>query len=207
MKLFKPVGLDELRLTYDANMRTYPLHVDHQQVFYPAPNLDYAVRIARDWNAKTQPFAGYVTECEVADDFGRNFPPRRAVKKLEKESWIPSELLSEFNGHIEGPIKVAEGHFGPGFRGYVPDHFNFANRDALSQFVMLSILLDFSRMDFVGEIHANSLTVFLHFQYWRTCNLEMTEISDEQRERILASIEKTWSKELPPLPLLPGDNP
>ena len=48
MKLFKPVGLDELRLMYDANMRSFPSHVDHQPVFYPAPNLDYAVKIARE---------------------------------------------------------------------------------------------------------------------------------------------------------------
>jgi len=207
MKLFKPVGLDELRQMYDANMRSFASQVDHQPNFSPAPNIDYAVKIAKDWNTKSQPFAGYVTECEVADDYGRKFPARRAMKKSEKESWILAEDLEELNRRIEGPIKVAAGHFGPEFRGYIPDHFNFANRDALSQFVMLSILLDFSRMDFVGEIHANSLAVFLHFPYWWNCDLDRTEISEDQRSRILTSIEKAWSKELPELPRLPMEEP
>ncbi len=207
MKLYRPVGFEELKLMYDTNMRSFPLHVDGQPLYSPAPNLDFATRIAKDWQTKSQPFAGYVTACDVEEEYGRQFPVRRAVRKSEKELWIPGDRLQELNRRLESQIKVTAGHFGEGFRGFIPDNFNFANRDAMAQLVMLSNLLDFSRMDFVGEIHANSLAVFLHYPYWWTCNLEMSEVSDDQRVRILKAIDKNWSKELPELPVLSREEP
>lgn len=205
MKLFKPVGFEELTRMYNDNMRSYALHPDHQPTFSLAPNIDFAIRVARVWKTKSEPYAGYVTECEVADDYGKTFPARQALKKSDKESWIMPDELEEFNKHIKGSIKVASGYFGPQFRGNVPEHFNFAGRDALAQFVMLSYLLNFSRMDFIGEVHANSLAVFLHFPYWEICDLDKTEISDDQRLKVLDSIEKIWSKELPELPRLSSE--
>ena len=63
MKLFRPVGLAELALIVDVEMRSFPPRLPEQPIFYPVLNEQYAAQIAREWNAPSDPgFAGYVTE-------------------------------------------------------------------------------------------------------------------------------------------------
>jgi len=206
MKLYRPVGLEELRRTYEENMRSYPQPLKAQRSLDLSLSSADAATIARNRNAGTEPYAGYVTELEIDDEYAAMHPHHPAKDGTERLLRIPIEDFEEFNTHLLGRIKVAAGFFGQQFRGYIPTMFNFAHRDALSQFVMLSYLLDYSTMDFVGEIHANNLAVFLHLPYWSTCNLDRTEVPESRRPRILTAIQQTWSKELPELPpLTPGE--
>jgi hypothetical protein len=68
MRLFRPVGLEELRLIYEADMRAFPPRLPEQPIFYPVTNEAYAVQIARDWNTKSGTTkAGFVTMFSIAD--------------------------------------------------------------------------------------------------------------------------------------------
>ena len=40
-------------------MRAFPPRLPEQPIFYPVLNEEYAIKIARDWNAK-DPVSGYV---------------------------------------------------------------------------------------------------------------------------------------------------
>jgi hypothetical protein len=48
--LFRPVGLHELSLTWDAGMLEFPPRLPQQPIFYPVANMEYATQITRDWN-------------------------------------------------------------------------------------------------------------------------------------------------------------
>ena len=75
--LFRPVGLHELALIWDWEMREFPPQLPHQPIFYPVINADYARQIARDWKTRdaNSGFAGFVTDFAVdnakfADAYG-----------------------------------------------------------------------------------------------------------------------------------------
>ncbi len=200
MTLFRPVGLNELKLMFESGMRSFPPRLPEQPLFYPVVTLEYAVEIARNWNTNVDPFAGYVTEFALDDEFLSKYPEHFVGALEHRELWVPAEDLEVFNSHLLGPIKVRRAFFGSHFKGLVPANFNFKGRDALAQLIMLSTLLEYNGMDFIGEVNANSLAVYLHISYWRTCSLDKTVISDERRVEVIHSIEKVWSKALPGLP-------
>ena len=52
MILYRPTGLAELRLVADAGWTAWPPRLPEQPIFYPVLSLEYARRIARDWNSK-----------------------------------------------------------------------------------------------------------------------------------------------------------
>jgi hypothetical protein len=66
---------------------------------------EYAIQIARDWNAK-QDGAGYVTRFEVTADFVRRYQVQTVGSSMHQELWVPAEDLSDFNCHIVGLIEV-----------------------------------------------------------------------------------------------------
>jgi hypothetical protein len=48
MPLYRPVGLEELRLIYETDMRAFPPRLPVQPIFYPVTNEEYAKQIAKD---------------------------------------------------------------------------------------------------------------------------------------------------------------
>jgi hypothetical protein len=48
MRLFRPVGLNELRLIFETEMTASPPRLSEQPIFYPVLNAPYAIKIARD---------------------------------------------------------------------------------------------------------------------------------------------------------------
>ena len=54
MRLSRPVGLNELRLIFETEMIAFPPRLPEQPIFYPVLNAPYAIKIARDWNTKSE---------------------------------------------------------------------------------------------------------------------------------------------------------
>ena len=110
--LFRPVGPKELALIEQAGFREFPARLEGQPFFYPVQNEEYAIQIARDWNAKSPGVgAGFVTRFRVRTDYLARFELRTVGNAVHKEYWIPAEELPEFNRNIVGPIEVtAEFH-------------------------------------------------------------------------------------------------
>ena len=101
MRLFRPVGLNEIRLIFETEMTVFPPRLPEQPIFYPVLNASYAIKIARDWNTKSEMRAGYVTEFEVEDAYVSRFEPHIVGSREHEELWVPAEELAEFNTHIQ----------------------------------------------------------------------------------------------------------
>ena len=108
MKLYRPVGPQELALIEASGFRAYPPRLPDQPIFYPVLNFDYAEQIARDWNSKGEDtgYRGYVTEFEIDDPYAARFERRVVGGTQHEEIWVPAEDLEEFNGHIVGTIEI-----------------------------------------------------------------------------------------------------
>lgn len=201
MKLFRPIGMNELRLIYQLQLCAFPPRLPEQPIFYPILNFAYAEQIARDWNTRRSPFAGYVTEFEVEDTYVSQFDRQVVGARMHEELWVPAEQLDEFNNHIQGVIEVTAGYFGTAFQGYIPDKRSLKGRAAADQFVLLAGLYDTNRMDFQREIVDNHQPVFLHILYWSQYDFSQAGISAEQQNEVVMAIEQAWSEIHPNMPL------
>jgi hypothetical protein len=108
IKLFRPVGQGELDLIAGAGFKVFPPRLPEQPIFYPVLTREYAEQIARGWNTKDERsgFIGYVLEFDVDAEYLYRFEVRRVGSDKHLEYWIPAEELDEFNGHIQGNIRV-----------------------------------------------------------------------------------------------------
>ena len=177
MILWRPVGLAEMALIHGSDLRAYPPRLPQQPIFYPVLNEAYARAISRNWNATESPYAGYVTRCEVADDFARRYPPQVVGGRDAVELWIPATDLAGFNEALLGPIRVTSAHFGRGFRGWVPSSGPLAGLDARGQ---LPALTEADTPGRLASLLANSeaaRAVFLNYPYWCALAAEPGEAS------------------------------
>src|SRR5579872_7003593 len=110
--LFRPVGIRELELILAAGSRAFPPRLPEQPIFYPVLNQEYAVEIARDWNARSAHRAGFVTRFEVEQAYVSRFEEETVGARRHTELWVPAEELAEFNSHIIGRILLVAAFFG-----------------------------------------------------------------------------------------------
>lgn len=192
--LFRPVGLNELALIWDSQMRKFPPRLPHQPIFYPVANIEYATHIARDWNTKdsVSGFAGYVTQFEVPDTFLAEFQAHTVGSAIHIEYWIPAEQLPVFNTSIQGLISLSSGFFGPDFKGHIPDKFGLKGKDAVTQFVAMAKTWDYSRMDFTCEVAANQKTVFLNLLFWAQFDFTDFGVDQLKRDEIVEKVRFAW---------------
>jgi hypothetical protein len=112
--LFRPVGPQELALIEESGFSQFPPRLAGQPYFYPVQNEEYAIQIARDWNAKNPAIgAGFVTRFRVRTEYLARFDVKTVGSAIHKEYWIPAEELSEFNRNIIGKIEVIAEFRGP----------------------------------------------------------------------------------------------
>lgn len=105
--LFRPIGSAELRLIEESGYREFPPRLPEQPIFYPVLNEDYAIRIARDWNAKfNTDRIGFVTRFEVRTDYLKRYEVKTVGGSEHQELWVPADELAEFNDNIVGTIQV-----------------------------------------------------------------------------------------------------
>src|SRR5262247_2468764 len=104
--LYRPVGQKELDLIQELEYSAFPPRLPEQPIFYPVLNEEYAIQIARDWNAKyNEPKRGYVTRFQVRTDYLQQYEIKTVGSSIHQEYWIPAEDLSEFNRNIVGKIE------------------------------------------------------------------------------------------------------
>ena len=103
--LFRPVGPKELELIRASGNRAFPPRLPEQPIFYPVLNEQYAIQIARDWNAKDSG-TGYVTRFKIRKQFVAKYQTQVVGNSSHQELWVPAGDLAEFNGNIVGQIEV-----------------------------------------------------------------------------------------------------
>lgn len=107
MKLFRPVGKNELALIEQSGYKEFPPRLPEQPIFYPVLSQKYAEEIASKWNVKyNSEHKGYVTEFEIDDTYIHSFEVQTAGAHYHQEYWIPAEEMTNFNSHIIGMIRV-----------------------------------------------------------------------------------------------------
>ena len=107
-RLWRPVGLAELRLIETAENRAFPPRLPEQPIFYPVLNFEYAEQIARDWNSKDarHDFLGFVTEFDVRAEVVAAYEPHQVGARRHRELWVPAEELGAFNDALAGDIRI-----------------------------------------------------------------------------------------------------
>lgn len=103
--LWRPTGPAEHALVEASGWLAWPPRLPEQPIFYPVLNMEYATKIARDWNVKASG-VGYVTRFEVDKSYLDQYDVQQAGGQTILEYWIPAEDLEEFNRHIVGTIEV-----------------------------------------------------------------------------------------------------
>lgn len=194
MLLYRPVGLHELRLIYQSEMRAFPPRPPEQPIFYPVTNEGYATKIARDWNTLSETFAGFVTRFSIDDAYASRFERRVVGSREHEELWVPAEEMAEFNAHLEGPIQVLGAFFGQDFVGDVPQEFALRGKNAREQLVALAGMLSYSSFDVAGEVAANHQAVFLNFFFWEQGDFTAEGIGVEERDRVLDFVRRNWTR-------------
>jgi hypothetical protein len=106
VRLYRPVGAQELRLIEELGYEGFPPRLPEQPIFYPVTNEAYATQIARDWNTRFGSKQGFVTTFLVATSYLDRFERKVVGARQHEEYWIPAEDLPEFNRNIVGKIEV-----------------------------------------------------------------------------------------------------
>lgn len=202
MRLYRPVGLNELLLIYESEMTAFPPRLPDQPIFYPVLNALYAIQIARQWNTQSNTFAGYVTQFDVADEYAARFERHIVGARQHEELWVPAEQLTKFNRHITGKITVIEAYFGERFRGYIAERFNLKGKDAVEQFLVLESAARHNvLMDLAGDVWMNHEAVFAHFPFWLQYDFSRFGISHEWRYYVSRIISVVWEERFPDIKL------
>lgn len=192
--LYRPVGLEELRLVYEAEMRAFPPRLPEQPIFYPVTNETYARQIAETWNTQSGTLAGFVTRFDVDSTYLSRFERKIVGGREHEELWVPAEELEEFNRQIDGRVRVIGAHFGDSWVGFVPEGFGLKGKSAPEQFVALARTLPYSRFDVWCEMAANHVAVFLNFFFWAQHDFSGDGFPLAERDRLLDEFRQMWAK-------------
>ena len=97
-----------MELIRQSDSRRFPPRLPEQPFFYPVLNVEYATKIARDWNTKDEQsgYAGFVLRFDVKASLLDNYSVRQVGDSGHREYWIPAADLAHFNENIVGEIEV-----------------------------------------------------------------------------------------------------
>jgi hypothetical protein len=186
-KLYRPVGLIELDLILDANLKKFPPRLDWQPIFYPVLNVAYAIEIAQKWNLtdKASGYSGFVTSFDIPQSYADTFAVQNVGGTIHNELWVLAEQLDEFNANIQGCIQIEAAFYGEKYEGILTNSIFFKNQNARQQILTLS-RLDFEQLQKI--IVSEYKTVFANFAFWQ---------KQAQNAALLQQISQIWRQEFP----------
>lgn len=191
MILYRPVGLDEMNKIIDCKGKRFPERFKEQPIFYPVTNLEYARKIAKDWNRNDQNsgYVGYVTKFEINDKYIENFKVQNVGGRIHNEYWILAEELENFNNQIVGKIEIKEAYYGVNYVGIKPEGATgFLEEDLKKQFDILKALLEYNYMDFTGTVSVEWRIINLNYLFWK--GHFNTNDSQDTLRRIIFSLDR-----------------
>jgi len=206
--LFRPVGLIEMKLILNLNLKGFPPRLPEQPIFYPVLNQPYADQIAREWNTKDKfsGFVGFVTEFDVSSPFIDKFEEQIVGAGHHKELWIPAEEINELNHNILGPIRLVSVHYGEGYVGLTPELTIFEGKDLIEQFIIWKEIFDYNKMDFYCEVKEHWKYIFMNYPYWREVRMINFGITDDKKNEVLELMEEYWGEHFPNIKLFVGNS-
>lgn len=118
MILYRPIGKKEYDLIRESSFERFPPRLSWQPIFYPVLNIEYAKKIAKDWNTEDEnsDYIGIITQFYVNDEYITRFEKHIVGSSICEELWIPAEELEEFNKNIIGKIEIAKVFYGEKYK-------------------------------------------------------------------------------------------
>ena len=188
MKLYRPVGLQELQKILNFESEKFPDRQVWQPILYIVENYGYAEQIATAWNLKDENsgFSGYILEFIIADDYIKDYDLKQVGDKTHMEYWIPAEDTENFNKNISGKIKIINAFYGERYKGVSFDGTVLEGKTPEEQAGELIFLMENSREKFQEIIKTNKIPVILNLIYW----MRMVNINESEKNRFISETEK-----------------
>jgi hypothetical protein len=194
--LYRPVGLKEAELILESGSSGFPPRLPDQPIFYPVLVEEYAVKIAREWNARDafSGYAGFVTAFDVDAAYLAQFEERVVgAEAVERELWVPAERLAEFNDHIVGPIRFVQAFYGESYSGPAGAVASFADRTAVEQLLLLrAYWWESNFQDMWMTMRVNTAVVQLNYAFWEKHDFSDDGIDDEEKRTVLAEVRRRF---------------
>lgn len=202
-KLFRPVGIKEMNLIFESDLKEYPPRLPEQPIFYPVNNIEYARQIALEWNTKSAPgFCGFVTQFEIDEDYINRFNEQIVGSKVHSEIWVPAEELNEFNSHIIGKIQVVDSFYGKGYKGLDSVFSILKGKNIVEQFIVFHELVKKDKTLFNQEIKTQWKIILTNYKYWCVNSFEEQDIYEKEKNETLDNIKEAWNQIHPDLILI-----
>lgn len=114
--LYRPVGRAERTLIAGSGWRRFPPRLDHQPIFYPVLNEEYAMVIARDWNTRDEAsgHAGYVLRSVFGRSSSAPTTSTPSAAGCVRSTGSPPVTSTGFDDAIIDRIEQIAAHLGPG---------------------------------------------------------------------------------------------
>lgn len=193
-RLYRPVGIKEMNLIFESDLKEYPPRLPEQPIFYPVNNIEYARQIALEWNTKSAPgFCGFVTQFEIDENYAKRFAEHIVGAKVHSELWVPAEDLDEFNNHIIGKIQLVDSFYGKGYKGLEPVHSVLEGKNPAEQFVVFHKLCKENKKLFNQEIEIQWRIILTNYKYWCANSFEEQKIYEKEKNDTLDNIKAAWN--------------
>lgn len=174
MKLYRPVGLYEMKKILETDCKAFPPRQKQQPYFYPVLNKSYAKEIAF-WNVKDKDsgYVGFITEFDVEDSYIEKYDVHCVGNETHLELWIPAENLHNFNKNIINQIKIVDVYYGDDYKGLLPRGVSgFKETDVYKQIELLQNIIKYNEFDFYGTVLVEWELLNLNLLFWKSLGVD-----------------------------------
>ncbi|MFR6100461.1 hypothetical protein [Longibaculum muris] len=174
MKLYRPVGLYEMKKILETDCKAFPPRRKQQPYFYPVLNKSYAKEIAF-WNVKDKDsgYVGFITEFDVEDSYIEKYDVHCVGNETHLELWIPAEELHNFNKNIINQIKIVDVYYGDDYKGLLPRGVSgFKETEVYKQIELLQNIIKYNEFDFYGTVLVEWELLNLNLLFWKSLGVD-----------------------------------
>ena len=174
MKLYRPVGLYEMKKILETDCKAFPPRQKQQPYFYPVLNKSYAKEIVF-WNVKDKNsgYAGFITEFDVENSYIEKYDVHCVGNETHLELWIPAEDLHNFNKNIINQIKIVDVYYGDNYKGLPPRGVSgFKETDVYKQIELLQNIIKYNEFDFYGTVLVEWELLNLNLLFWKSLGVD-----------------------------------
>ncbi|WP_197901675.1 hypothetical protein [Rhodocytophaga rosea] len=183
-RLWRPVGLKELRLIFDSGYKSYPPRLYWQPIFYPVTNFAYAEQITREWNVPSNgDHCGFVTEFDINRAHLAQYQEQNVGGTIHNEYWIPAEELEAFNDKITGDIRVVASRYSADYKGISVEKGILSGKNIWEQL---------SYLESVIHEKEHIKAVFAEAEYAVLTNLGFWKQFAKEKEAVVNQLIEVW---------------
>lgn len=205
-RLYRPVGLTEMKLILDLGLKAFPPRLPEQPIFYPVLNKEYAAQIAHEWNTrdKYSGYVGFVTEFAVKSPFIDQYEEQIVGAKKHEELWIPSEDLNEMNANIDGRIQLIDVYYGEEYAGLTSEAGHFQGKTPIEQLMIWYEIYVRDLKAFYNEIQEQWKMIFVNYKHWVALDPSLVGMKEVSMNEVLSKMHECWKEQFSDIPLLGG---